>query len=155
MRSVFKRKRKTIIYWIQGIPGSGKTTLATAIWNKLRKWGDTGALLDDQILMHIDPKGLRDIVKVLSRRYPFVIICSVSRPTLEVSCHTLLEASVKTVAKRHGKHDNVGFQEVEYERYWEPRCAQARPDVTIRVGKKTPQAIYGEFYNKVLKYDLE
>lgn len=144
-----------MIYWIQGIPGTGKTTLARAVWNKMRKWKETCALIDDEILMNLETKNLKKIVKALSKDYQWIVICSVSKPRIEVDKHILLDGTVRQVSKRHSKHDNVQFQEIEYERYWVPRAAQAEPDVTIWVGQKKPEEVYEVFYQEVLKWDLK
>ena len=82
--------KKGRVYWITGLPGSGKTTLGTNLYYKLRESNDNIILLDGDILKEfvgdkvgysseerlIRARKYSNICKILADQGMWVIICT-------------------------------------------------------------------------------
>ena len=155
-----------MIYWIYGIPGSGKTTLAKFIRNKMRFWDTKCIILDDEILMVLDSKTKWKLIKWLYNKCDFLLITTVAHPSFSPLFHDCwlyrryihLQCGLKIAKARHKKADkNVKDNEVkEYERYWQPWSSPLDNDdfYPYLTSRNTIPKIYQEIYEDFLKEDL-
>lgn len=162
---MFKKKTKntSFVYYFQGIPGSGKTTLARYIRNKLRDMKVPCALVDDEVWMHMTLEHRLEFLNMLREDYQIIIITSVTPPHPEypVDKCVLVEEDEDVAKKRHYDVERFGEdakkdpQWKEYERWWKPWREYTRKNgASFLVESKTVKGRYHEFYEDVLAHDL-
>lgn len=129
------KKNNSKVYWILGIPGSGKTTLARHIREQMRKLKITCALLDDEVWMHLSKKNRVKMLRMMRKDYQITVVTSVVPPSknLDIDRLFILQEDEKTAKKRHYTKERFGDakdpQWFEYERYWKPwqKVAEGTP----------------------------
>lgn len=118
--------KKGRVYWITGLPGSGKTTIGTALYYKMRNIYDNIVILDGDILKQFvgDTVGYTtsarrerarkysNICKLLSEQGMWVIICTVAlfdeirewnRKNIDGYIEVFLDVPIEVLQKRNKK----------------------------------------------------
>ncbi len=118
--------KKGRVYWITGLPGSGKTTIGTALFYELREKQDNVVILDGDILKqfvgdsvgysdsdrYIRAKKYSNICKILSDQGLCVIICTVAmfeeirrwnRNNIQGYIEIFLDVPLNVLVKRNKK----------------------------------------------------
>lgn len=167
---MFRKKpsHHSVVYYIQGIPGSGKTTLARFIRNKCRDLKIACALIDDEVWMHLSLENRKDFVAMLKGDYDLILITSVTPPNLEayqVDRYVMIAESEKKAKRRHYEVERFGNdakndpQWAEYERWWKPwlikgmvKARNFKPSYLLE--ESTISGRYKELYDACLAIDF-
>lgn len=162
---MFRKKASNpcFVYYFQGIPGSGKTTLAKYVRNKLRDMKVPCALVDDEVWMHLTLKHRIEFLGMLREDYQIIIITSVTPPHPEYGIDRciIVEEDEDVAKRRHydverfGEDTKKDPQWKEYERWWKPWQEYTRKKyANYLIEEKTVAKRYKELYQDVLSIDL-
>ena len=141
-------------YWITGLPGSGKTTIGSALYYRLKEKHDNAVILDGDILKKMvgDMVGYTDadrlargkryseICKLLSDQGLWVVICTVAmfeeirrwnRDNIDGYIEVYINPSIEVLRERNRKNLYTGLTEEYFLKMEEP----VDPDLILENGK--------------------
>lgn len=142
--------KKGRVYWITGLPGSGKTTIGTTLYYKLREVYDNIIILDGDILKQFvgdtvgyttmdriaRAKKYSNICKILSDQGMWVIICTVAmfdsirewnRMNIDGYVEVFLDVPLEVLKKRNKKDLYSGADKEMFEQMELPK----NPDLVL------------------------